>query len=64
MSRVDVKKPKSPHNFRKFGVIAIILTPGACGRGSRVAVDDTGSSGSGACPLLRSVKQQIDDYGP
>ena len=32
------------NNLREFGVTAIILTPGACGRGSR------GSAGSAACP--------------
>ena len=34
-------------NLKEFGVTAVILTPGACSRGTHAAVDDTGSGGSG-----------------
>ena len=39
--------------LRELGVITIVLTPGACDRVFRAAVDDTGSGRSGesvACP--------------
>ena len=46
--------------LREFGVTTIILTPGACGKGSCAVIDDTGSGSSGVCPKpLASHKNKM-----
>ena len=50
-------------SLREFCVATFILIPGACGKGFRAAVDDTGSSSSGASPkTIGFTKQNFHFY--